>query len=1093
VTLSSSNNVTNAGQIGFTAIDNATGILAQGGNTGSVVNTGTITVTDNYTTVLDPNNDGLITGVFAQGTNRRGIEVVGPGTLTGGITNEGTITVHGDNSYGVDIEAPITGSYTSLTVITPATATTDGVTSVGSIVVLGDNSVGLMVSPTSGVGGGMQLTGINVSGVGPLSRAAVIDGPVGFATGGGIDVSGTVTSTGFRTTTRTENPALSTLYTAQELSLGGSALTVGGSVAGGLLISAPPLVLSTTNLAQDNDNNGVPDNIQTAGQVITYGSAPALQIGDHGLDANLGLVVSPTPATPIPGTTGYGLVIQGTVIGNGLFDQITSPNLPAPISATAIQLGTVNAAGAPDSTVVIQGGIHNTGGISAQAYQADATAIRILSGASTPTIVNDGSIIASTQQVSTATTGTPQVNVNAILLGAGASVGSIVNSGSIIGNLTGTGGVGGKVGAIIDGSGSITSITNTGIIAAELTQTLITAQMPGTVTAIDLSHGTGAQVLNQSANTALAGTATFNSTISYTAGTLVAENGVVYEALTTSAVGVDAATTPSVWREIGSLTPSISGSVYFGSGGTTLNVSSGTIIGTTIDLGAGVNTVNATGAGTIIAGGLMDEGAGTLTVNVSNGAIVSSTNSAQIQANAIHVDATGIFLAEANPLKPGVAQFTVSGASTFAQGAQVGINLASIQSTPTETYIVIQAVNGGTISAGTFANGVSVAPYLYNEQATYVAPTATTGAEITVQAGLKTQSQLGFTNAEFSALPAILADASAVPGLQNALLSQNTQAGLKSVYDQLLPAQGQGLFDALDKAAQSVGDLTSTTPDAGTRVAGSSLWLQEVNERVRRTGIETQGSYSKVLGIIGGYERMGPAGGAVGLTLAYYNAQESEDAQQIGGGTVASMVEAGGYYRRAIGGLSFAARGAGGYAWFDSERRLVTAGVTEQANSSWGGYFVDGHVSLAYEQKFGRFYARPQLSADYLRLHESSHAETGGDPGFDLNIADRTSTRLSGQAVLVLGTQFGKAQWLRSEIQAGYREVFSGEIGDTVANFSGGSAFSLAPDSDAGGWATIGISLKGGSQYSYLALEGNADFRSGEQRYDLRIAGRSIF
>jgi hypothetical protein len=662
-----------------------------------------------------------------------------------------------------------------------------------------------------------------------------------------------------------------------------------------------------------------------------------------------------------------------------------------------------------------------------------------------------------------------------------------------VGNLTGTGGVGGAVGAIIDRSGSVASITNTGVINAALTQTLITAPMPGTQTAIDLRAGTGPQTLTQSANPAFVSTPAFNATVAYTVGQQVVENNVVYEALTASGIGVDAATNPSIWREIGALTPSISGSVYFGSGGTTLNVSSGTIIGPTIDLGSGVNTVNISGAGTIVSGSLLDEGHGTLTLNVTSGGILSSTNSGQIQAKSINVDATGILLAEANPKSPSVPQFTVSGTSTFAQGAQVGINLASIQTAATQQYIVIQAVGSGTISAGTFANGVNVAPYLYNEQANYVAPTASAGAAIEVTAGLKNQSQLGFTNAEYSALPAILADAPLVPGLQNALLGQNTQAGLKAVYDQLLPAQGQGLFDALDKAAQSVGDLTATTPDAGTRVAGSSLWLQEVNERVRRTGIETQGSYSKVLGIIGGYERMGPAGGAVGLTLAYYNAEEQEDSQQIGGDTVASMVEAGGYYRRAVGGLTFAARGAGGYAWFSSERRLVATGVTEQANSDWGGYFVDGQVSLAYEQKLGRFYARPQVSADYLRLHESGHDETGGDPGFDLNIADRTSTRLSGEAVLVLGTQFGKAQWLRSEIQAGYREVFSGEIGDTTANFSGGSAFSLAPDSDAGGWATIGISLKGGSQYSYLALEGNADFRSGEQRYDLRIAGRSIF
>ena len=1015
------------------------------------------------------------------------------GTFTGGITNEGTITVHGNGSYGVDIETPITGSYTSYTLTTPATATTDGVTSVGLIGVVGNNSVGFMVSPTGGVGGSIQLTGINVSGVGSGTRGAVIDGPVGFVTGGGIEVAGTVTATGFRTTTRAVNPAVATLYTAPELGIGGSALTVGGSVAGGLLISAPPLILSSTNLAQDNDNNGIPDNLQGTGQVTSYGSAPALQIGDHGLNANLGLVVSPTPANPIPGTVGYGLVVQGTVFGDGLFDQITSPNLLNPISATAIQLGTVDpTSGKPDSSVFIAGGIHNTGGISAQAYQADSTAIHILSGVTTPTIVNDGSIVANTQEVSTATTGTPALNVNAILIEKGATIGSIVNSGAIVGNLTGTGGVGGAVGAIIDRSGSVASITNTGIINAALTQTLITAPMPGTQTAIDLRAGTGPQFLTQSANTAFTTTPAFNNTVAYTAGQLVVENNVVYEALTASAIGVDAATNPSIWREVGAQTPSIDGSIYFGSGGTTLTVSAGTVLGQTIDLGKGVNTVNISGAGTVVAGSLLDEGKGTLTLNIASG-VLSSTNSALIQANSINVGATGVLLAEGNPLTPKTPQFTVSGASTFQQGAQVGINLSGIQAAGTQTYIVIQAVGAGTISAGTFSNaGVTDAPFLYNEQTQYQTTTDGHG-EITVTAGLKSQSQLGFTNAEAAALPAILADAPTVPGLQSALLSQTTQAGLKSVYDQLLPSQGQGLFDALDKAAQSVSELTSTTPDAGTRVEGSSLWLQEVNERVHRTGLETQGSYSKVLGVIGGYERMGPAGGAVGLTLAYYNAEESEDAQQIGGDTVASMVEAGAYYRRAIGGLTFAVRGAGGYAWFSSERRLVATGVTEQANSNWGGYFMDGHVSVSYEQRLGRFYARPEASADYLRLHESAHGETGGDPGFDLNIADRTSSRLSGEAVLAVGTQWGKSQWLRTEVRGGYREVFSGDVGDTTANFAGGSAFILAPDADAGGWATFGFSIKGGSQYSYLALEGDADFRSGEQRYDVRLAGRSIF
>ena len=189
------------------------------------------------------------------------------------------------------------------------------------------------------------------------------------------------------------------LYTAQELGFGGqngAAVTIGGSVAGGILVSAPPLVLSSTNA--DLDNNGVADALQGTGQIASYGSAPALQIGVAGLTANIGQGTNSS-------ANGYGLVIQGTVIGNGVFDQITSPNLPNPVSATALQIGapatlaTATAPAEPAAVVNIAGGVHNTGGIDAQSYQADATAIHIYGGAATPTIVNDGLISAQISQI----------------------------------------------------------------------------------------------------------------------------------------------------------------------------------------------------------------------------------------------------------------------------------------------------------------------------------------------------------------------------------------------------------------------------------------------------------------------------------------------------------------------------------------------------------------------------------------------------------------------------------------------------------------------------------------------------------------------
>ncbi|MGI9169833.1 MAG: autotransporter domain-containing protein, partial [Caulobacteraceae bacterium] len=220
---------------------------------------------------------------------------------------------------------------------------------------------------------------------------------------------------------------------------------------------------------------------------------------------------------------------------------------------------------------------------------------------------------------------------------------------------------------------------------------------------------------------------------------------------------------------------------------------------------------------------------------------------------------------------------------------------------------------------------------------------------------------------------------------------------------------------------------------------------------------------------------------------------EQDTPAAVGEHVVGSMVEGGLYYRRAAGPLTISARGAVGYSWFSSDRRFVAPGAINVANSSWGGVFVDAHAGAGYEQHLGAFYVRPELSIDYLRLGEGAHGETGGGDGFDLDVASRVSSRFSGQAIVVLGRQWGRASWLRTEIRGGYREIISGNIGDTVANFTGGDPFTLVADPDQGGWATFGFSLKAGTQFSYVALEGDADFRQGEQRYDLRVAGRSMF
>jgi hypothetical protein len=1141
VTLNSSNTVSNAGAIGFTAIDNAVGIQVQGGNTGSVTNSGTITVTDNYTATTD-NNTGLIEPPYAQGTNRTGIQVVGPGTFTGAIYNYGSITVHGASSFGVDIQAPITGDYQSLQ-YTAATSTVAATLLDGSITVVGGEAptataaatpgaIGFHIASTGGVGGNVTLGAVSATGYG--AQAVVINGAVG----GAINLTGAVSATGYETTSRSPYPSIADQYTAAEMQQGGSAVTIGGSVGGGIVISAPPLTAITDASTANDTINGqtILQTSQSTGTITSYGSSPALVIGSATNNLTIGVVN--TAANTIQGfsTTdvagSYGLVIDGTVTGNGLFDQLNYPNLPAPVSATAIQIGSGGSFAAQ-----INGGIYVSGAVSATAYQANATGIHFMSGGSTPLILNDGTIIATSSQENTATTGVAPVNVYGVLIDKGATVTSIVNNSGIIANLTGEGGVGGTVGAIIDRSGSLTNLTNTGTITAQGTQTLITAPMPVTPTAIDMSAGTQYQTITQkqTTNSVFTGSAAYNSTITYSQGQIINYSGLVYQAVTTVGEAIDPLDYPSYWREIGALTPYINGSILMGSGGSNITVNAGIINGTIINLGTGSNnvlTVAGPAGGSLLATsvtGAIEEvsasvaasqvaslgssqvtsgaqlsggGNGTLAISVNNGTL-TDTNPNVERIGSINVGSNGLLLVAVDPAHGLATQFLTSGASTFATGAALGVSLLSIPTTVSQTYTVVQTTGSGTLTTGTFNNGtVTNAPWLFTATAAYVAPAApgdSSAIDLTVTR--KSAAQIGFNAAEAAALDAVLAAAPNNTGIQTALLSQYTQAGLKTVYDQLLPNQSQGLFDSLDAAVQAVGAMVGTAPEAASRVAGTSLWLQEVNERVDRAGEQTEGSHSKLFGVVGGYEVAGAGGGAAGLTLAYFNANEIDDQSQIGTGTTASMVEASAYYRRTLGRFSMSARAGIGYSWFSDDRVFAasttinnsTTGTELTARADWGGLFYDGHVQVTYEQPLGRFYVRPEISADYLELNQGHYSETGGGAGFDLNVAAQNSNRLSGQAIMVFGRQWGGASWLRTEVSGGYREVFSGSVGDTTASFSGGNPFTLAPDDDKGGWATVGFALKGGSQYSYLALEGNLDFRQGEQRYDVRIAGKSIF
>lgn len=403
VTIDSANKVTNEGTIQVTGVDGSTGILALPGMSGGIVNSGSITLDEVYTPT-DGDNDGDIDGPFAVGANRVGIDTAGAyaGEIT--VTSAGSITIEGNDSFGIRLGGPLTGALSH-----------DGTTGV-----LGDRAIGIQAGDVSGH---VRLAG-TVTAQGVDAVAARFDGDVG----GTLTIQGTITSTGYRYTTV---PADSSRLDDDDLLQGGSAVIVAGDVAGGIILAVPPTDSSTTD--DDEDKDGIADSEEGSAAVRSYGAAPAMRIGAADRDIAIGAV----PATG----TGYGLIIDGAIAGVGLYSDVAGNGL---------------AIGGLGGGVTIAGGIGIAGSVSAVSTNASATALRLGAGAATPQLHVSGSVEA------TGSNAADSIAI-AVAVDEGASLPAIRNAGTIKATTTGEDGA---ATAILDRSGTLALVENSGAISA---------------------------------------------------------------------------------------------------------------------------------------------------------------------------------------------------------------------------------------------------------------------------------------------------------------------------------------------------------------------------------------------------------------------------------------------------------------------------------------------------------------------------------------------------------------------------------------------------------------------------------------------------
>jgi hypothetical protein len=546
VTIDSNDNVTNEGTIQVTGANNATGILAAPGFAGTISSTGKIILDEAYTPA-DADNDGDLDGPFAQGSNRVGIRVAPGGTFTGNVTAGGAITIEGNDSSGIALDGRLAGNLTH-------NAATD---------VLGNASHGIRAGEVTGnvlVNGAIAVRGAGSVGV-------ALDGNVG----GRVVFQGTVTATGYRSTTI---PANLSRLDADDVLQGGPAVRVAGSVAQGILFDAPPPDTSTTDA--DEDKDGTPDAQEATATIRSYGSAPAVVIG---------AAAGTTAIGAVPGTTtnGHGIVVRGTISGEAVY-----PTLGA--SGMVI--------GGQGGTVQVAGGLTNSGAIGATANAGAATALRIGAGATVPEIRSSGTILA--------TGGGAGNAVTALAVDQNAALGAIRNTGRI--EAAATGGAAGT--AILDRSSGLTLIENAGIIGASAAGTNAAA------TAIDASNSTANLTVRQIAPASAASTSRITGAIRFGAGNdlLDVQSGTV-TGNTSFGAGADRLNLSNAARYTGDVD-------FAGGGADQLNLA-GTSVFTGRLLNAGnlaVNvtggTLNLTGTGPVAIGSLSVGAAGAIGVAI---------------------------------------------------------------------------------------------------------------------------------------------------------------------------------------------------------------------------------------------------------------------------------------------------------------------------------------------------------------------------------------------------------------------------------------------------------------------------------------------
>ncbi|MBS0472413.1 MAG: autotransporter domain-containing protein [Proteobacteria bacterium] len=928
LTIDSSNTVNNGGTLLATDIGSVTAVqIDASGLTGSFLNNGSINLT-------------------GKGESKQAIYLTGSSSFTGNITLDSgsVVTVVGNSSHGIvaDIGSTLNGDLllggTMSLSPTSAGSTAASGLSIASLAGTINGNV-IIAAGSSYTATGMGAQGISVSGTIAGCNSAVVSGctEIGtFSNSGVIAVAGAAT----RSSTSV-NPE------------SGSALIIGGSIAGGILNNGPGSSSDTTTSATIQANGS-----STATLVIAPQLLSAITIGKDAAD-----LVNPD----------YSFINRGVISASPL-----DPNLSSHAIVIAGTSSTVN--------TTFAGGFFNSGAIIASATNIDpgaavtATALDIEDFVTLPSITVSGQSGSASLGIIAATVTGPEGGVaNAISISgtSGTSVPTITigPGGRVIATATATDP--GKAGlttlsaiAIRDVSNSLTTLTNAGTITA--TATTLTNGATSIAHAVDASLNTVA--LN------------FENTGSVTGDVLFGSGADTYYILGTNP-------TTSVATQ--------KGDINFG-------YSTGGV--DTLHVGQFANV-----AGSVTAQGDLDvliDQNGTLTIQ---NAITTSGTNVQVRDLTVAAGSSstaGTLNITVTQGDGSIPVIDVSRDATIGLGANLNVSYGSLISS-SGTYTLIQTATGhlvidsADVARYNAAIGGSNVPWLFNSAGvSYVADDGAGHSQLLLTVDPKSASQLNLTGYAKTLFPLANAAIAVDADLGAAMIAGvNSDADAQKAYDAFAPDvsggtraiavsitdQGTGVVAARQRAlrlfGKQPGDLT--------------LWGNEFGQYISNQGgnVTQAGSTSAAepgfkdhgFGFSLGIDEGSASNGWFGAAFTFYSGDVAEGGDRTSKSNSLWYLLSG-YTDWRGKGLFVDTQVTVGYGNIKGKRQLIltlpasNTTFTREADSKRAALLGAIGLTVGANLRYGALAVIPQLSIDGMSLREEGYTETGGGNGFDLAV-----------------------------------------------------------------------------------------------------------